>query len=46
MNSSAIALAMQQIYITQGHNEWKLCFLGGERGGYETRFKEQKERLI
>ena len=29
MNNSAIANAMRKIQNTQGHNEWKLCFLGG-----------------
>ncbi len=28
---------MRKIQTKQRHNEWKLCFLGGERGGYEPR---------
>ena len=28
---------MRKIRNNQGHYEWKLCFLGGVRGGYEPR---------
>ena len=32
---------MRKIRLIQSQYEWKLCFLGGERGGYEPRIKKR-----